>query len=187
MAVACAPAVAPVGLHPSVIADSPRESAGLRNPQYPVSPRHIHREPEQIAGAVGQSMTASSSASARTVRAVVVYQHTLLRDIAVRLLTKAGVEVAATISATDLGLAEVVALQPDVVVVDRAAAGGVQTLCQSSLQVGQAGSAQRIVLIGLADSTMIVCHRRLVVEATAQNLVEAVLGLLTTVPNKPQG
>ena len=120
-------------------------------------------------------MVGSPETSEGRIRAVVVYRHALLRDVAVRVLSNAGVEVT-PVHASDLGLVTLRALQPDVIVVDQAARDVFDGFGQATVFSREPGSASRVVTIGLADTTMVVCCKRLVADATAENLVEAVLG-----------
>lgn len=122
-------------------------------------------------------MTGPLKPPGSAIRALVVYEHALLRDIAMRVLSNAGVEVVAAISSDSLNMADVRSLQPDVVVVDRAAEHFVESLCRDRLFGQEPRPAARVVVIGLTESTMVIYCRRLIVDATADNLVEAVLGL----------
>jgi hypothetical protein len=109
------------------------------------------------------------------VRAIVIYQHALIRDVAVGVLRKAGVEVAA-IHARDLDPATLRALHPDVLIVDQAARTALEGVGPEVLLCPRSGSFSKIIAIGLTDPTMVVYCRALVENATIQNLVEAALG-----------
>ncbi len=131
---------------------------------------------------MGASLDGTTGPAGGRVRAVVVYRHLLLRDLAVRLLGNAGVEVAAAIRDEDLDLAALRVVEPDVVVVDQASRWIAEGSALAVVLGESNASISRIVTIGLEGTTMVVCHRQLVAEASSSNLVAAVLGALAPAP-----
>ncbi len=113
---------------------------------------------------------------------MVVYRHLLLRDLAVRLLGNAGVDLAAVIRDEDLDLAALHVLEPDVIVVDQASSWLTGTSALAVVLGESNESISRVVTIGLEGTTMVVCHRQLVAEASSGGLVAAVLGALAPTP-----
>ncbi len=117
----------------------------------------------------------------RAVRAAIVYRHALLRDIVIRVLTNAGVDVVGTISVDQLASFDLDELRADVVVVDRAVGGAVSGMCDEWLLSRRAGQAGTVVSIDLNDDTMVISSRRCIEHATTENLVDAVVGAPTVV------
>ena len=110
-------------------------------------------------------------------RTIVVYRHPLICDLAVNVLRNAGIDVSAAISSRDLTLETLQELEPDVVVIDRAAQQELEGVTQTSFFFRpQTKTVCRVITLGFDDPTMVVCDRHLIENATIQNLVDAVVG-----------
>jgi hypothetical protein len=110
-------------------------------------------------------------------RTSVVYRHPLICELAVSVLRSAGIDVSAVIPSRDLTFEILQELQPDIVVIDRAAQQELEGVTQASFFFRpQTKGICRIITLGFDDPTMVVCDRQLVENATIQNLVEAVRG-----------
>ncbi len=108
------------------------------------------------------------------VRAVVVFRHLMLRDLIVRFLTDAGVDVIATFPDQRFAGHRLDQLQPDVVVVDQAAQEVLGDLGLATVFSPRPGSASRVVVIGLAETKMVVYSKRTVDRVAVEDLIEAV-------------
>lgn len=107
-----------------------------------------------------------------------VYTYALLRDVVLRVLAKAGVEAAAVLPAEEATLGRLVTLQPEVLIVDRSE----RALVDEALYLGlyadpSIANPKRIVFVDLDENTVEVHTKELVVNASAQDLVDAVQGL----------
>ena len=118
-------------------------------------------------------------------RTIVVYRHPLICDLAVNVLRNAGIDVSAVISSRDLTLETIQELEPDVVVIDRAAQQELEGVAQTSFFFRpQTKTVSRVITLGFDDPTMVVCDRHLIENATIQNLVDAVDGDLSEVSER---
>lgn len=117
-----------------------------------------------------------TSSARLSVRVVIVYRHALLRDVAVHVLGRAGIDVVAVIHADDFDAGALRDLRPHTIIVDQAAIDDLDHFGASILLSQEPDYATRIVTIGLLDTTMVVCDRWLVADATPDSLVDAVAG-----------
>jgi hypothetical protein len=124
----------------------------------------------------------NESASARPtpgVRALIVYQHALLRDLVTKVLGTSGVEIVAAVRPEHLDASLLDLLKPEVLVVDQAAFGTGSPFESAPLSPALLGRepevASRLVLVDLSDPRMLVWQRHLVANTDAQKLVRAVL------------
>ncbi len=116
--------------------------------------------------------------AAGRVRAVIIYRHPLLRDVTVRVLSTAGVAVVGAMRLEELMPEIMGQAQPDVIIVDQAVGPLPDGLTWATLLSPERHSATRVITIGLESTTMVVCSKQLVPDASAQNLIEAVFGIL---------
>jgi DNA-binding response OmpR family regulator len=116
-------------------------------------------------------MSEAAGSTGGRARVIIVYRHRLLRDFAVHMLHKAGIEVAAAIAADHLQVQTLAALQPTAIVLDRAASDLLGDLSVATLFSQAPGTAGCVITLDLADSAMVVCRRELVLNAGAENFV----------------
>jgi hypothetical protein len=127
---------------------------------------------------VSDELREGASETTRRVRALIIYHHALLGDLATKVLSENGVEVVAAVRPEDFDESLLDLLKPKVLVVDRAVLELEGTLRGAALLSNNSEIAARVVLVDLSDPNMLIWQKRTIANTDAAKLVDAVVGPL---------
>jgi hypothetical protein len=115
-----------------------------------------------------------SGAAVPTVRVLIVYKHSFLRDLVARVLDGTDVDIVAAVRPEDFNPLLVDALKPHTIVVDQAAFDGTESLVHAAVLGAAPESPRRVVVISLSDTNMLVWQKQVVADADVEKLISAV-------------
>ena len=134
-------------------------------------PRVLDARCEREGTAISSSFTSTTDSPASV---IVIYRHTLLRDILTRILSEAGISVVAVIPVDQLGESSLQDLDSDVIVLDEAMAATFGMVNQAIMSSPRPVSVTKLIAMGVGDLITICYHKEVIHGAGIEDLIARV-------------